>query len=247
MENGIQIIDVNFFYDRQNPVLKDVNCSIPQGVFLGITGINGSGKTTFSYLLNGLIPHVIEGHMTGEVTVDGISTKTEKVSYFAGKVGMVFQNPDFSIFNLTVSEEIMFALKNLSLPDKDIRIHQALETVGMKDFTNNDPQKLSLGQKQKISLASVLAIDPPYIVLDEPTAQLDYQSAVHLYETLSSLNKKGKTIITIEHDTDFLWKYTSNLLVIDQGRIIAEGSTKDILKKTKLLNQLGIKIPKYVT
>jgi len=244
MKDGIIIQNVSFAYERNHPVLKNISFEIKPGIFLGITGVNGSGKSTFSYLLNGLIPHLIKGKLTGDVSINGISTKSERVAFFAKKVGMVFQNPDFSIFNLTVREEIEFGLKNLKLDNRQARVKKALKAVNMTDYIDRDPQTLSLGEKEKVSLASILALDTDYLVLDEPTAQLDYKSSLELYKILSVLNKQGKTIITIEHDTDFLGEFATQVMILDKGKIEAAGPTRKVLNDKNMLSKLGIKIPK---
>ena len=242
---GIKLSKVSFSYMKGKAVLDDISLFIEKGGFLGITGVNGSGKSTFSYLLNGLIPHTIKGHLEGSITVDGTDTRKRDVPYFAGKIGMVFQNPDYSLFNLTVYEELEFGLKNLKYDNHKERIRNALAIVGMESFSARDPQSLSYGEKQKISLAMVLAMDTEYIVLDEPSAMLDYKSSIELYEILAELNNQGKTVLTIEHDTDFLWKYVSKTVIFDSGRIAHHGNTKDILSKENMLKKLGIKIPNY--
>ncbi|MCX6816524.1 MAG: ABC transporter ATP-binding protein [Candidatus Beckwithbacteria bacterium] len=240
---GIKLQSVSFRY-QQTPVLQNLSFEIKAGTFLGITGTNGSGKSTLLYLLNGLIPHEIPGRLSGKIFVDGISTRQKPVSFFAKTVGLVFQNPDFSLFNLTVKEELEFGLKNLKIKDSSGRIKQALNQVGMFNYLNRDPQTLSFGQKQKICLASVLTLNTDYIVLDEPTAMLDYRSSVELYEILSKLNQSGKTIIVVEHDTDFLLKYSQQVLILDAGKIKAFGPTKPIFSQTALLKNSGVKIPR---
>ena len=243
MKNGIVFDKVSFSYKKGSHQLIDISLHIHKGTFLGITGVNGSGKTTLALLMNGLIPQQIKGNFKGNVYIDGIDNREKPVSYFAKSVGLVFQNPDFMLFNLTVKEEIEFGLKNLQLEKHKERISKALKTIGMVEYERRDPQTLSLGQKQKICLAAVLAQDPDYIVLDEPTAMLDYRSAVNLYKLLKSLNKKEKTIIIIEHDTDFLNEYADQMIVLDQGRIALKGKTAAVLSETKKLRQIGIKIP----
>lgn len=243
MNKGIEIKNVNFGYRKNAPILRNISLAIKKGSFLGITGVNGSGKSTFTYLLNGLIPHFIYGQLTGDISVDDISTKTQKVAFFAGKVGMVFQNPDFSLFNLSVSEELEFGLDNLKMGNKEERLKKALNLVGLDGFGERDPQTLSLGQKQKVSLATVLALDTDYIVLDEPTAMLDYKSSLELYLILRKLNNKGKTIIVVEHDTDFLKQFAQDMVIINEGSILRHGPAAEILSETKLLKKLGIKIP----
>lgn len=243
MKNGIIFSNVSFSYPEGHYQLKNINLFIPKGSFCGIAGLNGSGKTTLSLLTNGLIPQEIRGNFTGSVYIDGISTRIKPVSYFAQSVGMVFQNPDFMLFNLSVKEEIEFSLKNLKLKNKDQRINQALKQLGMIQYLNSDPQTLSFGQKQKICLACVLAAEIQYIILDEPSAMLDYKSSLHLYEILKSLNNEGKTIIIIEHDTDFLAKYANQIIIIDKGKIVDSGLTKQIFEKTSHLKKIGLKIP----
>jgi len=245
MKNGILFDKVSFSYEKGSRQLTNINIQINKGAFLGITGVNGSGKTTFTLLMNGLIPQQIKGSFKGNVYIDGINSREKPVSYFAKSVGLVFQNPDFMLFNLTVKEEIEFGLKNLQLEKHKERISKALKTISMAGYERRDPQTLSLGQKQKICLAAVLAQDPDYIVLDEPTAMLDYRSAVNLYKLLQSLNEQGKTIIIVEHDTDFLNEYTDQVIVLNQGRIALKGKTKTIFSDTKKLEKIGIKIPRF--
>jgi len=240
MKLGISLSKVSFAYQKSKPVLKSISYDIKPGSFLAIAGNNGSGKSTLTLLLNGLIPHQIQGDFSGQVLIDSISTASKPVSFFAFKVGLVFQNPDFSIFNLTVKEELMFGLKNLKTPHPNQRINRALSQVNMTKYLNHDPQSLSYGQKQKICLATILALNPDYLVLDEPTAMLDHRSSLELYEILKQLNQQGKTIIVVEHHLDLIKKYSSQTLILDQGKIIASGQTKSVLTKTKLLNQLGL-------
>jgi energy-coupling factor transport system ATP-binding protein len=242
--NNITLANVTFSYQKNTPILKNLSCTINSGTFLGIIGVNGSGKSTFSYLLNSLIPQVIKGNLSGEILIDGVSTQKNDSSYFAKKVGMVFQNPDFSLFNLTVKEELEFGLDNLKISNKEEKILHALSAVGMQDFLTKDPKTLSFGQKQKICLASVLALDTKYIVLDEPVAMLDYKSSLEVYKILTELNNQGKTIIAIEHDTDFLQKFAKEVLILNQGEIIAFDTTEKIFSNVQLLQELGIKVPK---
>ncbi len=236
--------DISVSYRSGISQLKNISVQIPKGTFLGITGVNGSGKTTFALLLNGLIPHEIPTKLNGNVFVDGVNTKKKPVAYFADKVGMLFQNPDFMLFNLTVFAEIAFGLSKQT--DIDNKVFEALGMVGLKGFEKRDPQTLSLGEKQKVCLASVLARDSEYIVLDEPVAMLDYKGAVSLYELLMKLNRHGKTIIVIEHDTDFLLKYAKRVVILEQGEIVSAGKPTSIFSHREQLKKLGIKIPQPI-
>ena len=143
MSNKISINNLTFSYGKDRKILQNVSIEIKKGSFLGISGVNGSGKTTFTYLLNGLIPQFIKGTLLGEVYIDDLSTKTNSIASLSKKVGMVFQNPDFSIFNLTVKEEIEFGLRNLNLNNQSQRIKKALDLVGLTGYLEKDPQTLS--------------------------------------------------------------------------------------------------------
>ncbi len=245
--SGIHIDNVSFQYGVGGYELDGITTTIPAGSFCGITGVNGSGKTTFTYLLNGLIPHQIEGKLAGDVYVDGINTRTKPVSFFSRKVGLVFQNPDFMIFNLTVREEIAFGLTNLGLDRANERVNTSLTAVGLEGYEDRDPHMLSLGQKQKLAIAIVLAMDTQYILLDEPSAMLDYRSAIELYNLLTKLNKQGKTIIVVEHDTDFLLTYADSMIVLDNGSCLLQGSTSKVFNEKTQLHTMGIKIPRRIS
>lgn len=239
----ISFRNVSFSYEGRSKVLDDINFTIRKGSFLGITGTNGSGKSTFSYLLNGLIPHHIDGNFSGDVLVDGVNTRERDAGFFARKVGLLFQNPDFSLFNLTVEQEILFGLENFGIKNSTKRVRDALDMVDMAGTEKRDPQTLSVGQKQKVCLASLLALDTDCLIMDEPVAQLDYRSTVSMYTLFEKIHKKGKTVIVIEHDTDLLYKYTGECLILDQGRLVKSGTTKKVLGEKRLLQFLGIKIP----
>ncbi len=243
MTHGISIRNVSFSYPDRTFSLKDISLYLEKGGFLGITGVNGSGKSTFSYLLNGLIPHLVKGKFAGVVTVDGISTVNNNVSFWAKKVGFLFQNPDFSLFNLTVAEELEFGLKNLKMDKIGERIKKVLHTLDLDGYAGRDPQTLSFGQKQKVALACILALETDYLVLDEPIAQLDYKSSKELYEVLGKLNNLGKTVVVVEHDTDFLYRYAKEVAILDRGSIRSFGPTRKVLSDKKLLNKLGVKVP----
>lgn len=247
MKIGILLENVSVSYSRNSFQLRNIDLTIKKGSFFGITGVNGSGKTTLIQLLNGLIPHEIPGKLTGNVLIDGINTIQQPVAYFAKKVGMLFQNPDFMLFNLTVAEEIAFGLKNLKYADQPEKIKNALVKVGLDDFEQRDPQTLSLGEKQKVALACVLAVDTPYIVLDEPVAMMDFKGALNLYNVLKALNEKsGKTIIVVEHDTDFLLTFAKEVAVINKGEIVMSGAANDIFEKKAELKEIGIKVPNRI-
>jgi len=242
---GIEIDNLSFSYPNRK-VLKNINFKIENSEFVGLVGPTGCGKTTLAYCLNGLIPNSIRGKFSGKVIVEGLSTTEHKVSEIARNVGLVFQDPDWQIFNLTVKDEVAFSLKNLKLDKVDKRIKNALKIVGLKGYENEDPNKLSQGQKQKLCIASVITVEPKIIILDEPTSQLDYKNTEIIHKILKKLNKMGTTILIIEHDTDWLAEYGDRIFIMDNGRIVDDGPPNKIFSKTKFLKKLGIKIPRLL-
>lgn len=238
----IEIKNLNFSYPGKK-ILNDISLDIDSGSFVGITGSTGSGKTTLALCFNGIIPHAVRGKFSGTVRVCGLDTKKNKISDLAKKVGLVFQDPDWQLFTLSVKEEIEFGLKNLKMENTEKRAREALGMVGLEGYEEAEPYKLSQGQKQKLCIASVLAMEPEIIVLDEPVSQLDYRSTMNIYNILKSLNRNGKTIIVIEHNTDLLLEFANKVILMDDGNIVKQGDAKKILSEKKLLNKLGVKVP----
>ncbi|MGP3667671.1 MAG: energy-coupling factor ABC transporter ATP-binding protein [Candidatus Bathyarchaeota archaeon] len=224
--------------------MNEVKFNIEDGDFVGIVGPTGSGKTTLLYCLNGLIPNSIKGEFSGEVLVDGVSTTQCKVSDLAKKVGIVFQDPDWQLFSLTVKDEVAFGLKNLHMDRVEERVKEALKLVGLTGLEDVEPYKLSQGQKQMLCIACVLAMQPKTILLDEPTSNLDYKNTKNIYGLLKKLNHEGRTIVIAEHDTDLLAEYANKVLVISDGKIVKNGLTKEVFSDKVLLEKLGIKIPR---
>jgi energy-coupling factor transport system ATP-binding protein len=238
----IKVENVSFSYPERE-VLRNVSFSVEKGDFVGITGSTGSGKTTLAYTLNGLIPHAVRGRFSGSVEVCGMDTRRHKIPELAGRIGFVFQDPDWQIFSLSVNDEVSFGLRNLGMKDVERRVREALGHVGLTGYGDSMPHKLSHGQKQNLCIASVLAMEPEIIVLDEPTSQLDHRNTLNVYGTLKRLNKEGKTIIVIEHDTDLLYEYATRILMIEKGRIVKAGKSGEVFSDGKLLKRLGIKMP----
>lgn len=216
----VSLKNLSLSYAGNRPVLKNLNWQIQTGEWWGICGSNGSGKTSLLYCLAGLVPRLIPGRLSGEISI-------------SQSAGIVFQNPDFSLFNLTVEEEVAFGHNH--------SVEPALKAVGLWHERQTDPQTLSYGTKQKICLAAVLARDPEIILLDEPTSMLDYKSSVNLYGILKKLNLAGKTIVVVEHHTDLLAAYAQKTLIIEQGKIVAQGQTRAVFKKQALIKRLGLK------
>ena len=244
----IEIENVSFKYeDSERPALLDINLKINRGDFLLITGSSGSGKSTLLRLLNGLIPHFYRGEMKGRVLVDGIDTKEASVAQLARKVGLVFQNPDNQIVTLRVDREIAFGLENLELSRGEMgrRIDWVLKKLGIERLRKKSTYELSGGEKQLVAIASVLAMKPFVIVLDEPTSELDPFSSARIVKILGNLNKEGITIVIAEHRLD-LFSYKANrMVVISSGQIMREGSPRDLLYMRDIYSY-GVRPPTVV-
>jgi len=221
--------------------LDQIDLEINKNDFTAILGKNGSGKTSLTYCINGLIPHAIPGKLSGNVFIDGKNTKDISIGEISKSVGSVFQDPDLVIFNLTVEEEVAFGVHNLKLDNPKKRVKDAIKKVGLEGFEKRDPQSLSGGQKQLLCIACVLAMGTDYIVLDEPISNLDYSNSILVYKILYSLHKQGKTIIVVEHDTDMVWEYATKTIIVDKHKIIKNGPTKQILNDGRGLMSLGIR------
>ncbi len=234
--------DINYRYplDEQN-VLKNINIEIEKGDFLAIIGNNGSGKTTLCNVLRGFIPNFYKGNLTGEVVFDGKSLSEYTPGEIAGKMGFVFQNPFTQISGVkeTVYEEIAFGLENLGLEVGYIkkRIEEILEMLEIENLRERNPYELSGGQGQKVALASIIAMDPEVLIIDEPTSQLDPKGTEDVFRIISMMSEKGKTIILVEHKLELISEYARNIVVMDRGEIILNGKTENILTDKMLLQK----------
>jgi energy-coupling factor transporter ATP-binding protein EcfA2 len=237
---SISITDLSISYNK-NPILTDISIEIPDGEFIGLVGKNGSGKSTLAHSIMGLIPQAIPGSITGDIVIDGIHESSSSIADRARKVGMVFQDPGMVIFNPTVREEVLFGVNNLGLDLPEERMRQAVQDVGLVGLEERDPQTLSEGQKQQLCIASVLAMGTNTLMLDEPIAHLDYENACLVYTLLQKLNIQGKTIIVIEHDTDFVFAYCSRTCVLHKGTIVMDGKTENVFRNAEKIQKYGVK------
>jgi len=246
----IRVEGVSFRYPRAKEYsLKNINLKVRKGEFLGILGASGSGKSTLCLTFNGIIPHSIKGEFKGDVYVKGYNTRDTSVARLSTIVGLVMQNPDSQLFNMTVEEEVAFGLENLGLNTEEIkrRIRWALRITGLEGLENEFPPSLSGGQKQRLAIASVLAMKPEVLVLDEPTSQLDPLGKEQVLSLVTLLNKEqGITVILVEHNTEYLLSFADRVIVLDKGEIILEGKPKHVFEEVETLERLGIKIPASV-
>lgn len=242
----IKVDDITFYYpDSAGPALESVSLTINQGEFVGITGPAGAGKTTLSYCLNGIIPHYQTGRIGGRVYLQGVPLGDIPGPQLAATVGSVFQDPEAQITSLSVEEEIAFGLENLGFSRQKMQqlIPEALSAAGISRLRERSTSSLSGGQKQRVVIAAVLAMRPKVLVLDEPTSELDPLGTREIFDTLYALNREhGITIILIEQKIDQLAGYLDRLIVLNKGRLAADGEPREVLAKREIL-ELGIKIP----
>jgi energy-coupling factor transporter ATP-binding protein EcfA2 len=226
--------------------ITDVSMKIEKGEFALITGPSGCGKTTLCRCFNGLIPHFYQGEMKGETTVAGMNISEHPIYELAKHVGLVFQNPENQLFALSVEKDVAFGLENLGTKRETMRekVDWALELTRICDLRERAPYELSGGQQQRVAIASVLAMQPEVMVLDEPTSFLDPLSARRIFEVIHQLNKTlGITVILVEHRLDLTAKYTNHIIVMNEGRVVLDGDPREVLQseETRLI---GVGIPK---
>ena len=250
MTNIIEIQDLEFSYpadeEGMTPLaaLCGVNTAVEKGSFVVVLGHNGSGKSTLAKHMNAvLLP------TGGKVYVSGMDTADDALLLeIRRRVGMVFQNPDNQLVANVVEEDVAFAPENLGVPSEEIRrrVDQALRAVGMENFVLHAPHQLSGGQKQRIAIAGVIAMEPECIVLDESTAMLDPSGRREVLETVRRLNReKGITVVLITHHMDEA-ALADRLIVMDGGRMVMDGTPRDILTRREELRDIGLDVPHTV-
>lgn len=229
----------------ENPALMDVSLHVEPGEFVLITGASGCGKSTLARCLNGLIPHTVAAYMSGRVTVDGRTTTDSTVSELAQSVGLVFQNPATQLFNLTVPDEVAFGPRNLGLDAAEVerRVEWALAATGIAHLRTRSIRALSGGELQRLAIASVLAMGPRVLVLDEPTSSLDVKSTREVMQTLARLNAGGVTVVIIEHRLGEIAHLARRSILMDAGKVVADGPTDAVFARHDLLRELGLRRP----
>jgi energy-coupling factor transport system ATP-binding protein len=203
-------------------------------------GQNGAGKTTFIKHFNGLLKP-----SSGTVSVNGVETTKISVAAIARNVGFVFQNPDNQLFSETVEDEIAFALKNFGFDKETIekRVTWALNFLSLSQYRKTSPFLLSGGERKRVALASVLAWDPEILVLDEPTIGQDHEQKEKLRQFIMQLQTKKKTVVMVTHDVEFVAECNPHVVLMRDGKIVADGIAKDILTTRKLLEESSIVLP----
>lgn len=247
----IEIQDFSFRYrEGAEPVVRDVSLRIPDGCFVGITGPAGSGKSTLTYAVNGIIPHCYPGDFYGSVVVEGLDTVEASLTDVSRLVGSVCQDIDSQMVATVVEDEILYGLENFAVPKDEIpaRVDEALAAMGIADLRERTIDSLSGGQKQKVAVASVIALKPRVLVLDEPTAELDPASSVTVFELLARYARdNGTTVIVVEQKIALLSDYADLLVIVDDGVIRYVGAPDEVLAHSEELLALGVNCPRATT
>ena len=243
----IETRDLTYTYPgATEPSIKEVSITINKGGFVILTGPSGCGKTTLCRCFNGLIPHFYNGNLEGKIEVAGLNVASHKIHQLARHVGLVFQNPENQLFALSVEKDVAFGLENFAMPRDEMRkrVDWALQMAGISELSERPPHELSGGQQQRVAIASVLAMQPDIMILDEPTSFLDPVGAEKIFEVISELNKKlGITIILVEHRLDLASKYANHVIVMDEGRVVLNGTPREIFTSEEA-RLIGVGIPK---
>lgn len=247
----IEIKDFTFRYrEGERPVVEDMTLSIPDGCFVGITGAAGSGKSTLTYAMNGIIPHCYPGDFYGSVIVDGLDTVDASLTDISRIVGSVCQDIDSQMVATVVEDEMLYGLENFGIPKEEIplRVDEALDAMGIRELRDRTIDSLSGGQKQKVAVASVIAMRPKVLLLDEPTAELDPASSVSVFELLKEYSQEhGTTVIVVEQKIALLSDYVDMLVIVDDGRIRFADSPGEVLAHSDELLRIGVNCPRSTT
>jgi len=243
----IETRDLTYTYPGvTKPSIEEVSITINKGDFVILTGPSGCGKTTLCRCFNGLIPHFYNGNLEGKIEVAGLNVVDHQIHQIARHVGLVFQNPENQLFALSVEKDVAFGLENFAMPRDEMRkrVDWALQMAGISELSERPPHELSGGQQQRVAIASVLAMQPDIMVLDEPTSFLDPVGAEKIFEVINELNKKlGITIILVEHRLDLAAKYANHVIVMNKGKIALTGSPREIFTSEEA-RLIGVGIPK---
>lgn len=245
----LEVKNLSHIYSEGTPFEKvaidNINLKIEKGEFIGLVGHTGSGKSTFIQHLNGLLKP-----SSGEVYVQGRSISGARMNLVEvrQKVGLVFQYPEHQLFEETVEKDIAFGPMNLGLTNDEIevRVKDAMKSVGLsyEEYKDSSPFELSGGQKRRVAIAGVLAMEPEILILDEPTAGLDPMGSREILDEIVNIYKEREiTIVLVSHNMEDVAKYTSRMVVMSAGRVVMDGSPRDLFSKEEELKSYGLAVP----
>lgn len=244
VDSAVEFKDVSFTYpDTKKAILDQISFKIKRGSWTSLIGHNGSGKSTISKLINGLL--LPDSANNSRITVLGMTLNQKTVWDVREKVGIVFQNPDNQFVGATVGDDVAFGLENRAVPREQMVkiVRKVLADVGMLDYIDAEPANLSGGQKQRVTIAGILAVEPKIIILDESTSMLDPKGREQVLKIIKHLKKeKNLTVISITHDIDEA-NMADDVIVLNDGKILAQGTPTEIFSKTEMLQEIGLDIP----
>lgn len=235
---------VAYHYDSggEREALFPLSVRLCEGEKIAVLGSNGAGKSTFFLLANGVLTP-----RSGTILLDGVPVgkKEKQRMQLRRRVGLVFQDPDVQLLAGTVEEEVSFGPMNLGLPEEEVRrrVEMALESLGLAAYRRRGPQYLSGGEKRRVAIADVLAMEPEIMLLDEPASNLDPAGQALLEETLESLHQKGITLLVATHDVDFAWRWADRVLVFRDGRLERDAAPEAVFAEEDLLSRCGLEQP----
>ena len=237
---AVNIENLDYSYSKGVYALEGINLKIKKNEFIGIIGENGAGKSTLLKSISGLLKPT-----GGDVFVLGVNTKEISVARLATKAGLIMQNPDRQLFCSSVYEEVSYGPKNLGLNDKEIknRVESALSAVGLNSLFDDFPPALSKGNRAKVVIASVLAMRPEIVILDEPTSGQDYLGSYQIMDIAKKLHAAGFTIIMATHQMALVAEYVQRVIVMGKGKIMMDGVTRDVFSYPEKLLKTNITLP----
>jgi len=238
LKKVIEISDLHYSYPDGKIALENINLDIFEGESVGIVGANGAGKTTLILHING----IIRDSRNGNIKVVDMEMNDKNVRKIRSKVGLVFQNPEDQLFSPTVFEDVSFGPLNMKLPADEVvkRTTDALEMVEMSGFENRSSHHLSEGEKKRISIATVLSMNPEILVLDEPTSNLDPK---HRRELINLLKKINKTVIIVSHDLEAMLELCDRTVLMNEGKIVRDGNTRELMSDKELMEENYLERP----
>jgi len=232
--------NVDFIYPNGTQALKNISLNVDKGEFLAIMGQNGAGKTTLIRTLNGLLRP-----SQGVIYIEGEDISLKTVATLSKRVGIIFQNPMHQLFSNTIEDELKFSLKNLGLNKEEItvNINTFLEKFNLSKYRDRSPLNLSGGESKKLAIASIICRDPRILVFDEPTLGQDAKEIKFFIDLINHELTKNKTIVIVTHNVEFTIEYVPRTVLMAQGKIIADGPTKDVLSNEILLKESSLVMP----